>query len=298
MPSPPPLSRTRILPSYNQNDTGLPGLVTHDISTEEFEIIRAALKNLRGFNLEIYKDACIKRRIGIRIRASRCATAKEYCELLLRDGREADLLLKVLTIHVSKFFRNPPTFAKLKAEVFPYLFARGREETSAVRFWSVGCAGGEEPYSLAILLKESFAEEPSLPRVDILATDVDEGIIEVARQGVYVDERLDETPDAIKLRWFTTDGEKYHLHPEIKTMVRFRHADMFDTGVFRKCDLILCRNVLIYLERAEQEKVINGFADLLGSGGILVLGKSETLPGQTRRRFQPLCPVERIYRAI
>jgi chemotaxis protein methyltransferase CheR len=167
-----------------------------------------------------------------------------------------------------------------------------------VRFWSVGCAGGEEPYSLAILLKESFAEEPSLPRVDILATDVDEGIIEAARQGVYVDERLDETPDAIKLRWFTLDGEKYYLHPEIKSMVRFQHADLFNTGIFHKCDLILCRNVLIYLERPEQEKVINGFADLLGSGGILVLGKSETLPGQTRLRFQPLCPVERIYRAI
>ncbi|MFZ3209623.1 MAG: protein-glutamate O-methyltransferase CheR [Geobacteraceae bacterium] len=280
------------------NYIGLPEVVIHYISAEEFEIIRAALKNLRGFNLEIYKDACIKRRIGIRIRANNCATAKEYCELLLRDESEADLLLKVLTIHVSKFFRNPPTFAKLKAEVFPYLFARNREEASPVRFWSVGCASGEEPYSLAILLKDFFAAEPSIPRVDILATDVNEGIIKVARQGIYADERLDEVPDATKLRWFSLDDGKYYLHPEVKAMVRFRHADLFDTGVFRKCDLILCRNLLIYLERSEQEKAINGFADLLGSGGILVLGKSETLPGQTRRRFQPLCPVERIYRAI
>lgn len=279
-------------------DRALPEKGAHDISEETFEILRRVLKDLRGFNLDIYKEKCIKRRIAIRIRASHCASAEEYCELLLREERELDLLLKVLTIHVSQFFRNPPTFAKLREEVLPDLFASRRDSRPGMRLWSVGCASGEEPYSLAMILRESFAAELARGRVDILATDVDEGILEVARQGVYGEERLVEVPEAMKRCWFKLDGGKYHLQPEIKGMVRFRRADLFDTESFWASDLILCRNVLIYFERPQQEKIINGFAEALRSGGVLVLGKSETLVGETRRRFQTICPVERIYRVI
>ena len=270
-----------------------------DISADAFDIIRKILKNSKGFDLDIYKEKCIRRRIAIRIRATRCATAEEYGELLRHSIDEMDLLLKVLTIHVSQFFRNPPTFEKLRTEIIPYLLkVRGSAERDRLTFWSVGCASGEEPYSLALILKDSFPAEVARERVSILATDVDTTILNVARLGIYGEERLPEAPEAIKQRWFSREEGKYHLLPEIKAMVDFKKSDLSCRDSFPESDLILCRNVLIYFERRQQEKILNGFADVLRKNGILVLGKSETLFGEIRTRFQTVCPIERIYRVI
>jgi len=270
-----------------------------DISADAFDIIRKILKNSKGFDLDIYKEKCIRRRIAIRIRATRCATAEEYGELLRHNIDEMDLLLKVLTIHVSQFFRNPPTFEKLRTEIIPYLLkVRGSAERDRLTFWSVGCASGEEPYSLALILKDSFPAEVARDRVSILATDVDTTILNVARLGIYGVERLPEAPEAIKQRWFSREEGKYHLLPEIKAMVDFKKSDLSCRDSFPESDLILCRNVLIYFERRQQEKILNGFADVLRKNGILVLGKSETLFGEIRTRFQTVCPIERIYRVI
>jgi chemotaxis protein methyltransferase CheR len=271
----------------------------YDISADAFATIRSALKNVKGFNLDIYKDKCIRRRIAIRIRATQCTTAEEYGELLNSDEAELDLLLKVLTIHVSQFFRNPPTFEKLRGEIIPYLLKLSDSgERKRLTFWSVGCASGEEPYSLALILKDSFAEELERNRISILATDVDANVLEIAMEGRYGEERLVEAPAAIKERWFHLQDGKYSLLPEVKALVDFRKSDLFDRDSFPECDLILCRNVLIYFERTQQERILNGFADVLRRGGILVLGKSETLFGETRRRFQTVCPIERIYQVV
>lgn len=268
-----------------------------DISADAFDMIRTTLKSVKGFNLDIYKDKCIRRRIAIRIRATHCRTAEEYGELLRQNQAEPDLLLKVLTIHVSQFFRNPPTFEKMRTEIIPCLLkSRATKGGNGLTFWSVGCASGEEPYSIALILKEFFPRESVKDRITILATDVDANILEAARLGIYGEERLTEVPDSIRQRWFRKEEGGYHLLPEIKEMANFRQSDLFDRGSFPECDLILCRNVLIYFERGEQEKILNGFADVLHSGGMLILGKSETLFGAIRARFQTICPVERIYR--
>ena len=269
------------------------------VSAEAFEMIGRILKNLKGFNLDIYKDKCIKRRIAIRVRATHCASAEAYCDYLLHHEEELDRLLKVLTIHVSQFFRNPATFEKLRNDVIPYLFslchAEGRPE---LRCWSVGCAGGEEPYSLALLFAESFAREMSRTPVRILATDVDDNVLSQARRGEFGEDRLGEVPSAMKQRWFSESAGKYVLAPEISAMVEFRQADLCNPDTFDTSDLILCRNVLIYFERPQQEKIISRFAEVLRPGGVLVLGKSETLFGDCRRRFRTVCPVERIYKVV
>jgi chemotaxis protein methyltransferase CheR len=270
-----------------------------DISADAFDMIRATLKSAKGFNLDIYKDKCIRRRIAIRIRATHCRTAEEYGDLLRQNPVESDLLLKVLTIHVSHFFRNPSTFEKMRTEIIPYLLnERETKEGNGLTFWSVGCASGEEPYSIALILKEFFPREAIKERIAILATDVDANILEVARSGMYGEERLAEVPESMKERWFRREEGRYYLSPEIKEMADFRKRDLFDRESFPESDLILCRNVLIYFEREQQEKILNGFADVLRSGGILILGKSETLFGSIRARFQTICPVERIYRVI
>ncbi len=277
----------------------LPDKNAIDISQEAFDILRKILKSRTDFNLVCYKDKCIKRRINIRIRATHSPTAEDYCELLLASDAELDHLLRVLTIHVSHFFRNPPTFAKLKCEIFPILFKLARQEgRDSLSFWSVGCAAGEEPFTLAVILKEAFAHELKRTGVSISATDVDAATLTMARNALYTEDRLAEVTEALKSRFFTQVDTKYHLKPEIREMVSFRQSDLYETSSFIESDLILCRNVLIYFEREHQEKILLGFAEVLRKGGFLVLGKSETLTGEGRKRFRTVCPIERIYQVI
>lgn len=268
-----------------------------EISETEFGQIRRTLQDMRGFNLDAYKDKCVRRRIAIRIRATHCESAREYCQLLVSQPTEVDLLLKVLTIHVSQFFRNFPTFEKLKEEVIPYLFTVARQEKlSGLKFWSLGCAGGEEPYTLALLLADHFARDIERIPVTIEGTDVDPSTLETARIGKYTPERLVELPQHYLQRYFTEQSGHFTLIPSIREMVHFRHGNIFHDDLYRRSDLVLCRNVLIYFAREQQEKVIRNISRALNPWGMMVLGKSETLLGESRSYFQTVCPVERIYR--
>jgi chemotaxis protein methyltransferase CheR len=270
-----------------------------EISGEVLELIRDALKTRKGFNLSIYKDKCIMRRIATRIRATQSATAEAYGNLLLTGDGELDTLLKALTIHVSEFFRNPATYSKLEGEIFPYLFDLCKKEGKKnLKVWSAGCACGEEPYSLALIMKESFAAEMEQICCSIHATDVSAAVLEIAAKGLYGEDRLKAVPPELKLRYFACSDENFQLLPSIMGMVSFEQKDICHADAFPASDLIMCRNVLIYFERKHQEKILKGFADALPSGGILVLGKSESLLGETRKPFRTICPVERIYRKI
>jgi len=206
----------------------LPEFTPLEISPEEFSLIQNTLLELRNFNLDAYKDKCVKRRIAIRVRATHCKTVRDYCDYLQSKETEVDLLCKVMTIHVSQFFRNPFTFEKLQKEILPYLFSISRQEGRRdLKLWSVGCSSGEEPYSLALLLREHFHREMERLPVVIQATDVDGGILETARQGIYTEERLGELPDIYRKRYFLARDGKYQLQSDIKAMVSFQRADLF-----------------------------------------------------------------------
>lgn len=271
---------------------GVNGGAEPDIAPETFEVIGRILKTRSGFTLDGYKDKCVKRRIHIRVRATQSPSPEAYGELLGQSAAEQDHLLRVLTIHVSHFFRNPSVFEKLATTVLPDLFAT-RER---LKLMSVGCAGGEEPYTLAMILKERFPER--VQGVDIRGVDVDAATLEQAREAIYHQDRLGElTPGQLE-RWFEPEGARFRLRPELAGMVAFSRADLNHQKEWEPCDLILCRNVLIYFERERQETILNAFADALAPGGYLLLGKSETLFGTARKRFRTVCPVERIYRAV
>ncbi len=267
-----------------------------DFPDHALERVRDILKARRNFDIGSYKEKYLKRRIAIRVRATHSATADAYCDLVARSEGEVDLLVKGLTIHVSQFFRNRTTFEKLRDEVLPALFERLRREgREQVTFWSVGCASGEEPYSLAIILRDSFGDELKQFKISLVATDINEGILNAARTGVYSPERLAEVPAGVKERYFSRVADRFLLAPAVREMVEFRRSDLFDPESSIESDLVLCRNVLIYFERGEQARILHGFASSLRTGGILVLGKAETLIGEVRQRFTTLCPIERIY---
>jgi chemotaxis protein methyltransferase CheR len=270
-----------------------------EISDDELSEIGTILSMWRGINMSAYKDKCMKRRVAIRMRSTRCINAAEYCNLLRQGPQELDLLQKALTIHVSQFFRNPSMFDTLRNDVLPGLFDSCEESgTGSLRFWCLGCAGGEEPYSLAILLREHFSKQLGRIATVIQGTDIDAGTIRSAQQAEFIEERLKEVPADLKDRYFRKIGPRFHLAPEIRDMVTFTQGDITRTSEYAASDLVVCRNTLIYFTRPDQEKILHGVADILPAGGILVLGKSETLVGDVRQRFDSVCPVERIYRRL
>ncbi len=261
---------------------------------EEFRQTREVLLQKLGFDLGMYKDRCIKRRIAIRVRALGLKDAASYVRFLREEKGEADELLAALTIHVSQFFRNPSTFEVLEKEILPGLLQGAREKGKReLRVWSVGCAGGEEPYSLALLTAE---EAPGGVAVSILGTDISSNILNRAREGCYDPQRLAEVSEDLLARSFTREGRFFRISEGIRRRVTFRRHDILADGDFPDADLILCRNVLIYFSRLEQEKIFERFSRSLPSGGYLVLGKAETLLGQSRELFQTVNPAERIFR--
>lgn len=269
-----------------------------DIGDDELAEISLILEMRRNFSMSIYKDKCMKRRVAIRMRSCRCLDAAAYCYLLRQSDMEVDLLKKTLTIHVSQFFRNPSMFEKLQTEVIPYLFQKAAGEVERLRFRSLGCAGGEEAYSLGIILQEFFPRQLLRTPTDICASDIDADILQAAVRGEYNEERLKDLPPTLKERYFVPEGSRLQLAANIREMVTFQEQNIMDVDTFEPCQLALCRNTLIYFTRPDQERILRGIAHILPAGGILVLGKSETLVGEVRRLFTTVCPVERIYRRL
>jgi chemotaxis protein methyltransferase CheR len=273
---------------------GIRPLIGEELPDEAFAAIIEQLRVRRQFDLGSYKDRCIRRRIAKRLRASGVDDVAGYLKLLAGDDGELDALLATLSIHVSQFFRNPDTFQTLERHVLPDLCRMAREAgRNELRLWSVGCAGGEEPYSLALLIDELA---PVDLEVTILATDVSEPVLTAAREALFEPARLLEVPLAVRARYFVVEGERFRLVERVRAMVRFERHNIMTAADNPVADLILCRNVLIYFTREEQARILARFAAALPEGGALVLGRAEALVGPERRLFRTEFPTERIYR--
>jgi chemotaxis protein methyltransferase CheR len=251
--------------------------------TEEraFEALTEKISRERGISCGSYKDKCLKRRIAVRMRARGVHTYEDYAALLDRDADEYQDLLDALTINVTKFFRNAETWAALQ----PYL-AELAKTRSPLRVWSAGCASGEEPYTIAVLL----AAQGIAGTID--ATDVDRLSLERTRLAKYPDTAFTEMPSHLRRRYFE-GGEPA---PAVRELVTVRTHDLMRERPPRPpYHLIVCRNVVIYFERQAQERLFQTFVDALTPGGVLLLGKVETLFGPARDRLRLADPRERIY---
>jgi chemotaxis methyl-accepting protein methylase len=261
---------------------------------EDLGELKEKIRAERGFNGACYKDKCLRRRIAVRIRARGVESFDEYARLLDEDPAEYDLLLDALTINVTKFFRNTEVWTAFQELVVPALFG---PPVGVRRVWSAGCASGEEPYTISMILHQ-WAEENGraheLRRFHILGTDIDRRSLESARRAEYGVLSMTETPAAAQARWFT-DGPPFRLDPRITAPVSFEHRDLISQPAPTQQHLILCRNVIIYLDRQIQEELFLRFYDALAPGGFLVLGKVETLLGRARALFRPVNNRERIF---
>jgi chemotaxis protein methyltransferase CheR len=262
--------------------------VGSDFTDEEFTAIGSVLEAAGGIAVDHYNAACIKRRIALRIRDLKLPGVQPYLTLLRADQAEVHRLSALLSLHVSTFYRDPSTFAALQK-----IFSE-RPPALAQRWWSAGCAGGEEPYTLALLA----VQMPELRgKVEILASDVSHEILEKARAGCFNSTHLSKVPAAEQERYFSAAGRGYQIGEEFRGMVRFFQYDLLGAAPYPAADLILCRYVLMYFNAADQEQVLGRFAAALPVGGILVLGRTETLR-DSAGLFAPINAQERIYQRI
>jgi chemotaxis protein methyltransferase CheR len=268
--------------------------VTAGQDERAFRALTQKITRARGLACDSYKDRCLRRRIAVRMRACGVHTYDDYSQRLDQDQREYDLLVDALTINVTKFFRNVETWRALAPWLDKLWLARRGE----VRVWSAGCASGEEPYTVAVALAETArrqGQEQLLARARVDATDIDRASLERTHAAQYADAAFSETPPELVARYFTAPPRQ--PAPELRRIVHVAKHDLTSQPApAPPYDLVVCRNVVIYFDRAMQERLFTLFADALAPGGVLLLGKVETLFGPARERLVLEEPRERIYR--
>jgi two-component system CheB/CheR fusion protein len=246
---------------------------------EEQNALREIFAQLRlstGHDFANYKRPTLLRRIERRITVRNVPNLVSYAVYLQEHPDEVNALLKDLLISVTNFFRDKKAYEALELEILPNILKNKKNEDQ-VRIWVAGCATGEEAYSIAILCAEQTMNVIDAPKVQIFATDIDEDAIRNAREGFYtINDAADVSPERLR-RFFNKEGDGYRIRREIREMVLFANHNFIKDPPFSHLDLISCRNVLIYLNRAAQERVMETFHFALNTGGFLFLGTSESV---------------------
>jgi two-component system CheB/CheR fusion protein len=260
---------------------------------DTLEDVLERIREVRNFDFRNYKRATLQRRIERRMVERRRRTMKEYLDLIERSPEELDALVSGMLIKVTSFFRDAETWEVLRKRVVPDLLARtppGEE----LRVWSVGCATGEEVYSVAILLAEALGPAVHHAQVKVFGTDVDEAAIAFARRGVYSREQVQGVSKERLERWFTAGPEGWSVRKEIRRMVVFGVNNLVSDAPISRLDLLVCRNVFIYFDATLQKRILSRFHYALRPNGVLLLGKSELIPFAAKI-FTPLDLSKRIY---
>lgn len=254
------------------------------------------LRTSTGHDFSMYKKNTVYRRVERRMGIHQIDRIAAYARYLQENSQELELLLKELLIGVTSFFRDLSAWEKLQTEAIPALLA-GCSKGRVLRAWSAGCSTGEEAYSLAIVFKEALEQIKPAENfnLQIFATDLDHDAIHKARQGIYpVGIAADVSNERLQ-RFFVKEGNGYRIGKQIREMVTFATQNIIMDPPFTKLDILICRNLLIYLTPELQKKLLPLFHYSLNPGGILLLGSSESV-GNFANLFAPLNAKARLFR--
>ena len=268
-----------------------------DETQDHLDELLALLRTHTRFDFRGYRKKMLARRLERRVGLSRFDTVAQYLAHLSDHPEEIKPLARDLLISVTRFFRDSEAFSALETEVITPLI-QTKAADAPLRVWVPGCATGEEPYSIAMLMLEHLTAAQNPYRLQIFATDVDEHALEFARRGIYPEGiSVDVSPKRLA-RFFTrADQSTWQIGKPVRETVTFAVQNLITNSPFSKMDLISCRNVLIYLEPEMQNKIIGLLHFALKEGGHLFLGPSETVGPQTDL-FEPVSKKWRIYRRI
>lgn len=236
---------------------------------DKYESFKTKVYSLTGINLSLYKEKQMKRRITSLASRTGYDDFEEYYDAIKRDKKLFDEFINYLTINVSEFYRNPVQWNTLEKDFLPKLI----KENNKLTVWSSASSTGEEPYSLVMLLSKFY----DMKDIKVIATDIDQGAIAKAKMGIYSEKSLQNLPADFKTKFFDKVGESFKIKDIVKNCVDYRQMNLLEDRYPSKCNLILCRNVLIYFTEEAKSHVYKGFHDSLTDDGILFVGSTEQI---------------------
>ncbi len=236
----------------------------------DYEYFKKAVYELTHIDLNAYKEKQMKRRIDTLIAKNGVKEYDKYVMVLKTDKVRFEEFVNYLTINVSEFYRNRDQWELLDKEIIPELIAKfGRN----LKIWSAACSTGDEPYSLVMALSKHLP----LSQIKILATDIDKQVIAKAKVGLYNEKSIAGVPEDLKKRYFTQIGPSFQISNEIKSRVEFKEHNLLKDAYPSDCNLIVCRNVLIYFTEEAKEEIYRKFERALKPGGLLFIGSTEQI---------------------
>jgi two-component system CheB/CheR fusion protein len=258
-----------------------------------FDALLEYLARTRAFDFSGYKPASVMRRVTKRMHEVGVEGFTEYVDYLEVHPDEFEALFNTILINVTAFFRDREAWDRLETEAVPRLL-EAKDATEPIRVWSAGCAGGQEAYSVAMVLAEALGPEEFASRVKIYATDVDEEALAQARQGSYDAKEVADVPEALRERYFASEDDRFVFRKDLRGAVIFGRNDLVQDAPISRIDLLLCRNTLMYFHAETQERIVDRFHFAMTPAGFLFLGQSEML---TRHPdlFRPLDHEHRLF---
>lgn len=240
------------------------------MATYDYEYLKKAVYDLTKIDLNCYKEKQMKRRIDTLISKNGIKTYDQYVNALKTDKKLFEEFVNYLTINVSEFYRNPDQWQIMDKEVFPELISKFGKN---LKIWSAACSTGDEPYSLVMALSRHIP----LNQIKIFATDIDKQVIEKAKAGLYSEKSIAAVPDDLKKKYFTKVGPSYQISEEIKARVEFKEHNLLKDAYPTNCDMIVCRNVLIYFTEEAKDEIFAKYYSALKPGGVLFIGSTEQI---------------------
>lgn len=268
------------------------------MNPQDFEFLKNFLKDRSGIVISTDKLYLVESRLTPVYRDLGMSSIEELIDTL-RKTEDKDLSVRVtdaMTTNESFFFRDQTPFDNLKEHVLPPLIAaRKAKGQNKIRIWSAACSSGQEPYTIAMILKEE-AEKFGGMQFEILATDLSTEIVAKAKEGLYSQFEVQRgLPIQLLVKYFTQADTMWQISDDIRKMVRFQTFNLLDSfGVLGKFDLIFCRNVLIYFDQDTKAGILDRMADISPPDGSLFLGGAESVIGISSR-YQPLTGVRGVY---
>ncbi|WP_078596919.1 CheR family methyltransferase [Evansella clarkii] len=235
---------------------------------DDYQLFVQNIKSSTGIDLGLYKEAQMKRRLTSLREKQGFTNFQLYYKSLIKEPDMMEEFLTRMTINVSEFFRNPERWEILEKKIQELEVSRRK-----IKMWSAACSTGEEPYTLAMLLRNYFTYND----FEVLATDIDKAVLEIAKKGFYIERSLKEVPREMLDSFFVKSGSGYEVKEEVKKTVKFRQHNLLSDNCETGYDLIICRNVMIYFTEEGKQALYKKLSDSLRPGGLLFVGSTEQI---------------------
>ncbi|HBD94122.1 MAG: chemotaxis protein CheR [Spirochaetes bacterium GWF1_31_7] len=257
------------------------------LSEIQFKKFRDLIYDASGMHFSEINRPILESRLKERLRKANLESVDDYYTLITKSDEELKILLDAVTTNLTSFFRNKVHFTGFENGVIEDLKKVKKDKT--IRLWSAGCSTGEEPYSLAMVLKDKLPDW----KIEIVASDISFNVLMKAREGYYPKARVVGIPPEYLKRFMTEVGDGYSIKDEIKNIITFDYHNLKNEPSFKKFDIVFCRNVIIYFDAKAQEDVINGFYNSMTNHSYLFIGHSESLFGMKTKfiftKFDETC---------